>query len=41
MDASSIDTPAKLLKLELGSQIPIKSPFKLKRDVLKVVQKNN
>ena len=41
MDASSIDTPAKLLKLELGSQIPMKSPFKLKRDVLKVVQKNN
>ena len=29
MDASSIDTLAKLLKLELGGQIPIKSPFKL------------
>ena len=40
MDAGSIDTPAKLLKLELGSQIPIKSPFKLKRDILKAVQKN-
>ena len=41
MDASSTDTPAKLLKLELGSQFPIKTPFKLKRDFLKVVQINN
>ena len=40
MDAGSIDTPAKLSKLELGIQIPIKSPFKLQRDVLKAVQKN-
>ena len=31
INANSINTPAKLLKLELGSQIPIKSPFKLKR----------
>ena len=41
MDAGSIDMPAKLLKLELDSQIPIKTPFKLKRDILKVVQKND
>ena len=36
INANSINTPTKLLKLELVSQIPIKSPFKLKRDVLKV-----
>ena len=39
INANSINTPAKLLKLELGSQIPIKSPFKLKRDILKVAKR--
>ena len=35
IESQSIDTPAKALKLELGSQRPIKSPFKYSRDVIK------
>ena len=31
IDCCSIDTPAKLLKLKLGCQLPVKSPFKLKK----------
>ena len=29
IESQCIDTPTKALKLELGSQLPIKSPFKL------------
>ena len=35
MDAKSIDTPTKLAKLELGCQIPMKSPCKMRHDVVK------
>ena len=39
MEARSINTPAKMLKLELGMQVPVKSPFKLSRDVIKSLRK--
>ena len=35
IDACAINTPAKMIKLELGCQVPIKSPFKFGRDVIK------
>ena len=35
IDACAIDTLAKMIKLELGCQVPIKSPFKFGRDVIK------
>ena len=35
IESQSIDTPTKALKLELGSQLPIKSPFKYSRDMIK------
>ena len=35
IESQFIDTPAKALKLELGSQLPVKSPFKYSRDVIK------
>ena len=41
IDSCSINTPAKLLKLELGCHLPIKSPFKLKRDLVKALRKND
>ena len=33
IESQSIDTPAKAPKLELGSQLLVKSPFKYSRDV--------
>ena len=39
MEARSINMPAKLLKLELGMQVPVKSPFKLSRDVINGLRK--
>ena len=41
IDSCSINTPAKLLKLELGCQLPVESPFKLKRDLVKALRKND
>ena len=35
VESQSINTPANALKLELGSQLPIKSPFMYSRDVMK------
>ena len=36
---SSIDTSARLLKLEMSAQMPMKSPFKLKCDTIKNVKR--
>ena len=41
INASSTDTPAKLLKLELGCQLPMKSYYKLKCDVVKCLRDDN
>ena len=41
INASSTDTPAKLLKLELGCQLPLKSYYKLKCDVVKCLRDDN
>ena len=38
--SKSISNHSKLLKMELGQQISIKSPFKLKRDAVKRAQLN-
>ena len=37
----TVDNHSKLLKMELGQQIPIKSPHKMKRDVMKRVKSLN
>ena len=42
MEARSVNTPAMMLTLELGMQVPVKSPLKLSRDVIKSLrQKGN
>ena len=41
VESKSINTPAKALKLELGSQLPVKSYFKYNRDVIKRASSNN
>ena len=41
MDVKSIDTPAKLAKLELGYQIPVKSPCKMRHHVVKASVRNH
>ena len=39
--SNTVDNHSKLLKMELGQQIPIKSPHKMKRDVMKRVKSLN
>ena len=39
MEARSMKALAKMLKLELGMQVPVKSPFKLSPDVIKSLRK--
>ena len=41
INSCSIDTPARLLKLELGAQLPIKSLPKLKRDIVKSLKRGS
>ena len=41
MQLQCIDNPSKKLKLELGLQLPIKSPFKMKRDIIKMASSNH
>ena len=41
MQSQCIDNPSKKLKLELGLQLPIKSPFKMKRDIIKMASSNH
>ena len=40
MDQDTFDNPSKLLKQELGMQLPLKSIFKLRRDARKFAQRN-
>ena len=35
VESQSINTPTKVLKLELGSQLSVKSPLKYSRDMIK------
>ena len=41
IESKSINTPAKALKLELRSQLLVKSSFKYNRDVIKRASSNN
>ena len=41
IESKSINTPAKALKLELRSQLPVKSSFKYNRNVTKRASSNN
>ena len=41
LKGGGIDNHSKLLKMELGQQIPIKSPYKMKKDVIKRVRANH
>ena len=41
LTGDTIDNHSKLLKLELGQQIPIKSPHKMKRDLIKRATASN
>ena len=41
INSCSIDTPAQLLKLELGAQLPIKSLPKLKRDIVQSLKRQS